>query len=158
MLLERILAADHTDNLTLALKIMSNHDEDTRSYDTDSGTTLLQGSLNDPDTSALKKYQRINVGRSRGGRCLGMSCTPCCLAPLPGAAGYVLRRMALKSLLGRPWARGSSWAATSPYVIPGRSTWATGVAVDDYAVLDAKGDNKGHISRTTTSWSDARRS
>lgn len=123
---------------------MPNHDDETRRYDTDSGTTLLQGSLNDPDTSALRKYQRINVGRTSWSSLLGYELYTMFLAPLPGAVGYVLRRMALKHLLGS-MGRGVIVGRSVTIRHPAKVHLGAGVAVDDYAVLDAKGDNNRGI-------------
>ncbi|MDZ7841470.1 MAG: acyltransferase [Gammaproteobacteria bacterium] len=123
---------------------MPNHDKEARSYDTDAGTTLLQGSLNDPDISALEKYQRINVGRSSWWSLVGYELYTMFLAPLPGAAGYVLRRMALKRLLGS-MGKGVIVGRNVTIRHPGKIHLGAGVAVDDYAVLDAKGDNNQGI-------------
>lgn len=123
---------------------MTNQDEDTKRYDTDSGTTLLQGSLNDPGTSALKKYQRINVGRESWIALLAYELYTMFLAPLPGAAGYVLRKIALKRLLGS-MGEGVIVGRNVTLRHPGKIHLGPGVAVDDYAVLDAKGDGNHGI-------------
>jgi acetyltransferase-like isoleucine patch superfamily enzyme len=119
------------------------NDDDPKTYDTDAGTTLLQGALNDPGTSALKKYQDINVGRRSWWSLIGYELYTMLLAPMPGAAGYVLRRIALKRMLGR-MGRGVIVGRNVTIRHPGKIHLADGVAVDDYAVLDAKGNgNKG---------------
>lgn len=120
------------------------NEKDPKNYETDSGTTLLQGSLNDPGTSALKKYQRINVGRSSWGSLLAYELYTTLLAPMPGAAGYVLRRLALKRLLGS-MGEGVIVGRSVTIRHPGKIHLSRGVAVDDYAVLDAKGDNNQGI-------------
>lgn len=123
---------------------MPMNEKDAKSYDTDSGTTRLQGSLNDPGTSPLKKYQQINVGRGSWGSLLAYELYTMFLAPMPGAAGYVLRRLALKRLLG---SMGDGVIVGRSVTIrhPGKIHLSRGVAVDDYAVLDAKGDNNQGI-------------
>lgn len=118
-------------------------EKDPKSYATDSGTTLLQGSLKDPGTSALGKYQQINVGNDSLLSLLAYELYVMFIAPMPGAIGYALRKLALKRLLG----------TMGPGVIvgrnvtirhPGKVHLSAGVAIDDYAVLDAKGDgNQG---------------
>ena len=39
--------------------------DDSKQYDTPEGRTRLQSAIADPDTSAFKKYQLINVGSDR---------------------------------------------------------------------------------------------
>lgn len=118
-------------------------ERDSKSYDTAGGTTLLQGSLGDPDTSALKKYQQINVGSTSWMPLLAYELYTTFLAPLPGAAGYVLRRLFLKRLLGQ-MGRGAIVGRSVTIRHAAKVRLSRGVAVDDYAVLDAKGvENQG---------------
>lgn len=120
-------------------------EKDQKSYDTDSGTTLLQGSLNDPGTSALDKYRRINVGSDSWASLLAYELYTTFIAPLPGAAGYVLRKLFLKRMLGS-MGKGVIVGRSVTIRHPAKIHLADGVAVDDYAVLDAKGDdNKGIV-------------
>lgn len=118
-------------------------DQSPKSYQTD-GRTLLQEALADSGMSARQKYQAINVGSERWMDFLAYEVYTVLLAPLPGAAGYMLRKMFLRRLLG----------SCGPGVIVGRSVTlrhpkkvhlGAGVAIDDYAVLDAKGENNAGI-------------
>jgi len=119
------------------------NEKDPKTYDTDSGATLLQSSLNDPGTSALDKYRRINVGRGSWAALLTYELYTMLLAPMPGAAGYLLRKIALKRMLGHMGA-GVIVGRNVTIRHPGKVHLSDGVAVDDYAVLDAKGDaNEG---------------
>ncbi len=73
---------------------------DNKHYDTPEGRTLLQSAISDAGTSALKKYQMINVGSSSLWELLKYEIYTMLIAPLPGAIGYWLRKMFLSFLVG----------------------------------------------------------
>ena len=126
------------------VKNNSNRDPDeSLQYDTDSGTTRLQGSLSDSSTSSLQKYQAINTGSDSLLFLLAYELYTMLLAPLPGALGYFLRKWVLKRMLG---SCGTGLIVGRNITIrhPGKIRLGENVAIDDYAVLDAKGlDNEG---------------
>lgn len=115
-----------------------------KEYQTE-GTTRLQGALTDESTSAVAKYQDINVGNRRIGSLIAYELYTMFLMPLPGAIGYLLRKIFLKRLLG---ACGSGLIVGRGVTIrhPAKIHLGSNVAVDDYAVLDAKGESNHGIS------------
>ena len=116
---------------------------DPKSYDTD-GRTLLQDTLSDPNTSSLRKYQLLNVGSDRFIDLLVYELYTLFIAPLPGAIGYLLRKLFLARILG---SCGSGVIVGRNVTIrhPRKIHLSRGVAIDDYAVLDAKGQSNAGI-------------
>ncbi len=113
-------------------------------YETQGGQTRLQGALSDQDTSALRKYQDINVGSHRLLALLKYELFVTFLAPLPGALGLLLRKTLAPLFLG----------SVGRGVIIGRGVTfrhlhkihlGDGAVIDDFAVLDAKGADNGGI-------------
>ncbi len=107
------------------------------------GKTALQSALTDKKTSALKKYQQVVVGRSGLMKLLLMELITLFITPLPGALGLLLRSKIYPLMfasVGRKVVFGRSMTIRHPHKIHiGDNT-----VIDDYAVLDAKGeDNRG---------------
>ncbi len=117
---------------------------DDKQYDTSEGRTLLQSAISDAQTSAFKKYQLINVGRSGVWGLIKYEIYTMLIAPLPGAAGYWLRKVLLKFLVGS-CGRGVIIGRSVTMRHPHKIHLESGVAVDDYAVLDAKGEGNNGI-------------
>ena len=107
------------------------------------GKTKLQASLTDPKMSALKKYQDLAIGSFSLYSLLKYEILTVVLGPIPGAIGLVLRKLLFKSLfkkVGKNVVFGKSLTIRHPQKI----RIGDNVIIDDYAVLDAKGnDNIG---------------
>lgn len=105
--------------------------------------TELQAALSDPKISALRKYQELVIGSSSLLALLKYEILTSIAAPLPGALGYVLRKRVFRSLfgsIGRNVVFGRSLTLRHPQKV----SLGHNVVIDDYAVLDAKGQkNKG---------------
>ncbi len=123
---------------------MTSNNTDNKQYNTSDGRTLLQGVIADRNTSALKKYQSINIGSSGLWDLIKYEMYTTLVAPLPGALGYWLRKALLKFLLG---SIGSGVIVGRNVTIrhPRKIHLEDGVAIDDYSVLDAKGDENSGI-------------
>jgi acetyltransferase-like isoleucine patch superfamily enzyme len=118
---------------------------ETHQYDTDTGTTRLQGSLSDASTSSLVKYQTINTGTDSLLFLLAYELYTMLLAPLPGAVGYLLRKWVLKRMLA-DCGTGLIVGRNVTIRHPGKIRLGDNIAIDDYAVLDAKGKENQGIS------------
>jgi acetyltransferase-like isoleucine patch superfamily enzyme len=107
------------------------------------GKTKLQASLTDPKMSALKKYQDLAIGSYSFLSLLKYEVLTFVLGPIPGAIGLVLRKLFFKSLfkkVGKNVVFGKSLTIRHPQKI----FIGDNVIIDDYAILDAKGnDNLG---------------
>jgi acetyltransferase-like isoleucine patch superfamily enzyme len=111
--------------------------------DANASPDKLHRQLTDERASALKRYRQIALGRSGLWSLVRYELIMMFIAPLPGAVGFALRRLLFPLILGEVGRK----------VIFGRNiTIRHGtkvrlgdrVVVDDYAVLDAKGDgNEG---------------
>jgi acetyltransferase-like isoleucine patch superfamily enzyme len=105
--------------------------------------TELQTTLTDTKKSALRKYQDIVLGTQSLARLMKYEMITTVFGPLPGAAGLVLRKRYFKKLLGQVGNNvifGKSVTIRHPHKI----RLGDNVVIDDYAVLDAKGqDNAG---------------
>jgi acetyltransferase-like isoleucine patch superfamily enzyme len=122
---------------------MTENREDAREYDTDHGRTALQQAVTGEGGSALRKYQTINVGRTGLLALLGYELYTMFVAPMPGAFGYLLRKWCAKRFLGA-CGRGVVIGRNVTIRHPKKIRIGDHTAVDDYAVLDAKGDgNRG---------------
>lgn len=107
------------------------------------GKTELQSALTDPKKFALKKYQDVVIGSGSLFSLLKYELLISFLAPLPGAAGLVLRKKFYPSLFGRV-GKNVIFGKSITIRHPGKIFIGDNVVIDDYAVLDAKGnDNKG---------------
>ena len=117
--------------------------DNTASDDEQVKKTELQSVLTDPKKSALKKYQDIAIGSGSLLALLKYELLISLLSPLPGAAGLVLRKMFYPSLFGGV-GRNVIFGKSITIRHPGKIFIGDNVVIDDYAVLDAKGnDNKG---------------
>lgn len=103
----------------------------------------LQDQLQDQSLSAFSRYQMLAIGNNSIWYLIKYELIMLLIAPLPGAIGFMLRKWFFPSILG----------SVGKGVIFGRSITirhglkvhiGDNVTVDDYAVLDAKGeDNQG---------------
>lgn len=107
------------------------------------GKTELQSVLTDPKKSALKKYQDVAIGTGSVFSLLRYEFLISILGPLPGAAGLVLRKKFYPSLFGKV-GKNVIFGKSITLRHPRKIFIGDNVVIDDYAVLDAKGnDNKG---------------
>ena len=122
----------------------SERDTKTKEYSTE-GTTRLQGALTDGGTSAVKKYQDINIGRDSLLTLIAYELYTMLVMPLPGALGYVLRKFFLKRMLGDC---GGGLIVGRGVTIRHAHKIRLGdnVVIDDLAVLDAKGEQNQGIT------------
>jgi acetyltransferase-like isoleucine patch superfamily enzyme len=107
--------------------------------------TALQASLSDRSQSALQKYQSVFVGSTRWVRLVQYELVTCLLAPLPGALGFFSRKLVYPSFLGQV-GEGVAFGRSMTIRHPRRITIGSRVLIDDYAVLDAKGENNEGIT------------
>jgi acetyltransferase-like isoleucine patch superfamily enzyme len=106
--------------------------------------TRLQSSLTDPKKSPLRKYQDLVIGMTGLGRLIKYEFLISALGPLPGAAGLVLRKKFYKPLFGRI-GRNVVFGKSITLRHPHKISIGDNVVIDDYAVLDAKGENNEGI-------------
>jgi len=90
--------------------------------------------------SAFAKYRVITVGRPSLFAWLKYELLTMLLGPLPGAIGYLLRKMFYKHLLGG-MGRGVVIGRGVTLRHPHRIFLGNRVVIDDFAVLDAKGEH-----------------
>jgi len=109
------------------------------------GKTKLQSSLTNSNISPLRKYQNLVVGLPGLGALIKYEFLTSLLGPLPGAAGLVLRKKFYKSLFGRI-GRNVVFGKSVTLRHPHKIHLGDNVIIDDYAVLDAKGENNSGIS------------
>jgi len=124
---------------------MARPPQEAKEYDTEDGQTALQGSMTTAGTSALKKYQAIAVGTEGLWDLVKYELMVMIVAPLPGALGFFLRKALYPYLLG---AMGRNVVIGKSVTIrhPRKIRLGDGVMIDDYAVLDAKGEaNRGIV-------------
>jgi acetyltransferase-like isoleucine patch superfamily enzyme len=96
--------------------------------------------LGDDKLSPYKRYLNIFVGRNSFSSFLRYELLTAFLGPLPGAAGYFLRGKCYRFLL-RKVGKGTVFGKDVVLRCPGRISLGQRVMIDDYAVLDAKGEN-----------------
>ncbi|WP_051309213.1 DapH/DapD/GlmU-related protein [Desulfogranum japonicum] len=108
------------------------------------GKTALQSALTDKKTSALKKYQQVVIGRPGLMKLLFLELITLFITPMPGALGLLLRSKIYPLIfgsIGKKVVFGRSMTIRHPHKIHiGDHT-----VIDDYAVLDAKGENNRGI-------------
>jgi len=106
-----------------------------------SGST--QKELMDTDKPLSNKYSEMFFGRRNLPGLLWYELVNLLFSPLPGAAGFVLRRMAYPTLFGRV-GRGVVFGRNITFRHPHKILLGDRTAIDDEAVLDAKGShNRG---------------
>jgi acetyltransferase-like isoleucine patch superfamily enzyme len=101
-------------------------------------TRPLVAELGDASGSPYRQYLRLFVGQPGFGAFVRYELLTGLLGPMPGAAGYWLRSKLYKSLL-RHLGKGSVIGRNVALRAPGHVSIGTRVMIDDYAVLDAKG-------------------
>ncbi len=105
--------------------------------------TELQSALTDPKKSALKKYQDVAIGSGNFLSLLKYELLISLLGPLPGAVGLMLRKKLYRSLFAKV-GKNVIFGKSITIRHSGKIFIGDNVVIDDYAVLDAKGnDNKG---------------
>jgi acetyltransferase-like isoleucine patch superfamily enzyme len=106
--------------------------------------TEMQASLTDESTSALKKYQDLVVGSDSLVDLIKFELITMLFGPVPGALGFFLRKFFFRKLfkrVGRNVVFGRSLTLRHPWKI----VLGDNVVIDDYAVLDAKGNRDSRI-------------
>ncbi len=107
-------------------------------------TAELQRSLQASGASPLAKYQDVFVG-SRGLWRLFLYDTLLLASLVPGAAGFVLRKLCFRPLLGR-LGRGTVFGRNVVLRHPRKIFIGENVVIDDNVVLDAKGQGNEGIT------------
>ncbi len=102
--------------------------------------TDLRKVLTDPQGSAFHKYCAITVGRRGLWAFIRFELLTCLFGAIPGAAGYFLRKFVYRWLLGG-MGRGVVIGRNVTLRHPHRIFLGDRVVIDDYAVLDAKGQH-----------------
>jgi acetyltransferase-like isoleucine patch superfamily enzyme len=104
--------------------------------------TALQAQLTG-GASPLQKYLALAVGQRSAWALLRYELITCLAGPMPGAAGYVLRKLLYKRLLGS-MGRGVVFGRGVVLRHPHKIHIGEGTVLDDNVVLDAKGEtNRG---------------
>lgn len=101
--------------------------------------------ISDDERSALRKYQNFFVGTSGLGTLIRYELAQVLAGPMPGAAGYVLRKLLTLPLLDRA-GRGVQIGRGVELRHPGKIAIGDRTAVDDQCVLDARGVRKGELT------------
>lgn len=125
--------ANHQEGFTLDRELEIQHTDVVQK-------TELQAVLTGSDKSALRKYQEIFIGSTRLLDLLRYELITTLISPLPGALGFFLRKLFFPLLfhkVGRNVVFGRSITIRHPHKI----SIGDNVIIDDYAVLDAKGDD-----------------
>jgi acetyltransferase-like isoleucine patch superfamily enzyme len=104
----------------------------------------IQKELGDGRKSLGTKYQDIFVGRRGPGAFLKYEFLTC-LSAIPGAFGYWLRKVFYPFLLGEV-GKGVVFGRYLTFRHPHKIHIGSGTVIDDYAVLDAKGEENDGIS------------
>jgi acetyltransferase-like isoleucine patch superfamily enzyme len=116
-----------------------------KEYHTPDGKTALQSKVADRSTSAFRKYTALAVGSDSYWDLIKYEFVTTFITPLPGALGLVLRKLTYRGLLGsvgRNVVIGRSVTLRHPKKI----SIGDGALIDDYAVLDAKGETNNGIA------------
>lgn len=104
--------------------------------------TPLSEQLNQGDSSALAKYQTKVIGNTKFWAFALYEILIVFLGDIPGAIGYLLRKK-LYPILFRETGSGPILGKGITLRCPSRITLGTGVAIDDYGLLDASGTEAG---------------
>lgn len=107
--------------------------------------TGLHQKLFDNRKSNIQKYQDMYIGQTSWLSLLRYELTLLFIGQLPGALGLALRKTFYKSLfanVGKNVVFGQNLTIRHPHKI----TIGDNVVIDDYCLLDAKGDNNGGIT------------
>lgn len=96
----------------------------------------LMKDLNDQNQSALRKYQLFFVGSTGLGQTIQYELITA-LGSMPGAAGYLLRKLFYPRLL-RQTGRGTVFGRHVSLRFGGKISLGERVAIDDYTLLDAR--------------------
>ena len=106
--------------------------------------TELGAKLADPDRSPWKKYQELVVGREGVFSLLRYEFLTFFFGPLSGALGFWLRGRSYPRLL-RQVGRGTVFGKNLTLRHPHKIAIGRQVTIDDYCVLDAKGEQNNGI-------------
>jgi len=95
--------------------------------------------------SSFAKYRQLVVGDGSLWELVRYELVMTFAAPIPGAVGYGLRKVAFPCMLGRV-GRGTAFGRNMMIRNPSKISIGRQVVVDDNVVLDAKGANTGRIT------------
>ena len=105
--------------------------------------TRLQSALTDQRQSALAKYRMMVLGRGGLWSLIKYECIMMLCNTMPGAAGYLLRKLLYPMLLGSVGS-GTVFGRNMTIRHPDKIRIGSNCVLDDMVVLDAKGDgNRG---------------
>jgi acetyltransferase-like isoleucine patch superfamily enzyme len=104
------------------------------------GSRPLVAELGDEHTSAYRRYLRIFVGQPSFSAFVRYELLTGLLGSLPGAAGYFLRAKLYRYMLRR-FGKGSVIGRNVTVRAPNNISIGRSVLIDDYVVLDAKGQS-----------------
>lgn len=108
-------------------------------------TTRLQSTLTSTEKSALQKYAEIAIGNLHYGQLIKYELLTTLLSSIPGALGFFSRKQFYPYLLGK-MGRHSVIGKSVTLRHPQKIRIGRGVIIDDYVVLDAKGENNQGIT------------
>lgn len=94
--------------------------------------------LSREDTSAFEKYRAFFVGKAGLPAFMQYELAVTLLAPLPGALGFMLRKLFYPALFARV-GRGANWGRNIALRHPGAIRLGERVGIDDNCLLDARG-------------------
>jgi acetyltransferase-like isoleucine patch superfamily enzyme len=106
--------------------------------------TQMQSALTETKTSALEKYQTLFVGNKSFGALLKYELITMLFGPLPGAVGFMLRKI-FYPLLFKSVGKGVIFGKSLTVRHPQKISLGDNVIIDDYAVLDGKGSQDNFI-------------
>jgi len=106
--------------------------------------TSVHFELQDEHTSSYKKYKSLTIGKKGLFSLLKYELITSLCGNFPGAFGYFLRKKFYNSLLKKA-GKGVIWGKNITLRHPHKIEIGKGVAINDFAVLDAYGGNKACI-------------
>ncbi|HZW36336.1 MAG TPA: acyltransferase [Candidatus Deferrimicrobiaceae bacterium] len=110
----------------------------------DANTRSIRSILSDTRTSSFRKYKELTVGAAGAGQLLLHETLSIFLAPLPGAIGIALRRMAYKRIF-RSCGKGLIVGRNCVFRHASKISMGSGVTVDDLSLIDARGTERDGI-------------
>jgi acetyltransferase-like isoleucine patch superfamily enzyme len=107
--------------------------------------TEVQKTLTDIKESSLKRYLNFVIGRESILSLIKYETITCIFGPMPGAAGLLSRRYLFKYLLGNA-GNNITFGRNITIRHPKKISIGDNTVIDDYSVLDAKGEEDKNIS------------
>jgi acetyltransferase-like isoleucine patch superfamily enzyme len=101
--------------------------------------------ISEDDSGAIKKYQSFFTGQTGFLSLLKYDIAHIIASPMPGAIGYVLRKMLMLPLLGN-CGKNVNIGRSVNFRHPFKISIGDNTAIDDYCMLDAKGVSRGEFT------------